>query len=119
MIEQISIYLTAMILGIMLFFSFVIAPVVFTTLDEELQKYAEEALEYGLEEYDRRQGWRGAIKNIGNDGIVNWKDYQAINSSSNKISAYLVAIFASIKAERHPQLIFSSTPFNASTEYNM
>ena len=35
MIDQISIYLTAMILGIMLFFSFVIAPVVFTTLDEE------------------------------------------------------------------------------------
>ena len=35
MIEQISIYLAAMILGIMLFFSFVIAPVVFTTLDEE------------------------------------------------------------------------------------
>ena len=35
MIEQISIYLTAMILGVMLFFSFVIAPVVFTTLDEE------------------------------------------------------------------------------------
>jgi large-conductance mechanosensitive channel len=34
MIEQASIYLTAMILGIMLFFSFVIAPVVFTTLDE-------------------------------------------------------------------------------------
>ena len=34
MIEQVSIYLTAMILGIMLFFSFVIAPVVFTTLDE-------------------------------------------------------------------------------------
>ena len=34
MIEQISINLTAMILGIMLFFSFVIAPVVFTTLDE-------------------------------------------------------------------------------------
>ncbi len=35
MIEQVSIYLTSMILGIMLFFSFVIAPVVFTTLDEE------------------------------------------------------------------------------------
>ena len=34
MIEQISVYLTSMILGIMLFFSFVIAPVVFTTLDE-------------------------------------------------------------------------------------
>ena len=35
MIEQISVSLAAMILGIMLFFSFVIAPVVFTTLDEE------------------------------------------------------------------------------------
>ena len=35
MLEQLSIYLTAMILGIMLFFSFVIAPVVFTTLDED------------------------------------------------------------------------------------
>ena len=35
MIAQISIYLVAMILGIMLFFSFVVAPVVFTTLNEE------------------------------------------------------------------------------------
>jgi hypothetical protein len=35
MIEQLSIYLIAMILGIMLFFSFIIAPVVFTTLDED------------------------------------------------------------------------------------
>ena len=35
MIEQLSIYLIVMILGIMLFFSFVIAPVVFTTLDED------------------------------------------------------------------------------------
>ena len=35
MLEQVSIHLTAMILGIMLFFSFVIAPVVFTTLDED------------------------------------------------------------------------------------
>ena len=35
MFEQISIYLISMIFGVMLFFSFVIAPVVFTTLDEE------------------------------------------------------------------------------------
>ena len=35
MIEQVSIYLIAIVLGIMLFFSFVIAPVVFTTLDED------------------------------------------------------------------------------------
>ena len=35
MLTQLSIYLTSIILGIMLFFSFVVAPVVFTTLDEE------------------------------------------------------------------------------------
>ena len=33
--EQISIYLTSIILGIMLFFSFIVAPVTFTALDEE------------------------------------------------------------------------------------
>ena len=35
MMQQISIYLTSIILGIMLFFSFVVAPVTFTALDEE------------------------------------------------------------------------------------
>ena len=35
MIDQSSLYIISMILGVMLFFSFVIAPVVFTTLDEE------------------------------------------------------------------------------------
>ena len=35
MIQQISIYLTSIILGIMLFFSFVVAPVTFSVLDEE------------------------------------------------------------------------------------
>ena len=34
MIEQISIYLISTILGIMLFFSFAIVPVIFTTLDD-------------------------------------------------------------------------------------
>ena len=35
MMQQISLYLTSIILGIMLFFSFVVAPVTFTTLNEE------------------------------------------------------------------------------------
>ena len=34
-INQLSIYLTSIILGIMIFFSFIVAPVTFTTLDEE------------------------------------------------------------------------------------
>ena len=35
MMQQISLYLTSIILGIMLFFSFVVAPVTFTELNEE------------------------------------------------------------------------------------
>ena len=35
MISNISLYLTSIILGIMLFFSFVVAPVTFTVLNEE------------------------------------------------------------------------------------
>ncbi len=35
MLEFIPVYLTAAILGIMIFFSFVVAPVIFTTLNEE------------------------------------------------------------------------------------
>ena len=35
MIEQVGLYLTSVILGTMVFFSFVVAPVIFTTLNEE------------------------------------------------------------------------------------
>jgi len=35
MISQISTYMVSMVLGIMLFFSFVVAPITFTVLDEE------------------------------------------------------------------------------------
>ena len=35
MLSQLSIYLTSIILGIMLFFSFVVAPITFTVLNEE------------------------------------------------------------------------------------
>tara|TARA_B100001996_G_scaffold275881_1_gene216578 strand:+ start:651 stop:1040 length:390 start_codon:yes stop_codon:yes gene_type:complete len=35
MFQQVGLYLTSIILGIMLFFSFVVAPVTFTSLDEE------------------------------------------------------------------------------------
>ena len=35
MLSQLSSYLTSIILGVMLFFSFVVAPITFTVLDEE------------------------------------------------------------------------------------
>ena len=37
---------------------------VLTTLDEKLQSYAEKSLKEGLEQYDKRQGWRGKAGNI-------------------------------------------------------
>ena len=38
MISQISTYMVSMVLGIMVFFSFVVAPITFTVLDEENSK---------------------------------------------------------------------------------
>ena len=35
MFEQVSLYLTSIVLGVMLFFSFVVAPITFTSLNEE------------------------------------------------------------------------------------
>jgi penicillin-binding protein 1A len=40
-----------------------------TTLDLDLQRAAQEAVRRGLEELDRRQGWRGAEKVVSPDGI--------------------------------------------------
>ena len=37
---------------------------VITTIDPILQKAAIDSLRKGLEEYDKRHGWRGAIENI-------------------------------------------------------
>jgi penicillin-binding protein 1A len=39
-----------------------------TTLEPELQAIAEDALREGLEDFDRRKGWRGAVTRISTDG---------------------------------------------------
>lgn len=36
---------------------------IYTTINSQRQKYAEEAVQEGLEDYDRRHGWRGAEAN--------------------------------------------------------
>jgi len=46
---------------------------VYTTIDSKRQEYAEESLQAGLEDYDRRHGWRGA---------------EAHNKPLNKFNAY-------------------------------
>lgn len=45
---------------------------VFGTIVPEYQEMAMKALRTGLEEYDRRHGWRGAVTNI--NGVENWID---------------------------------------------
>ncbi len=42
-----------------------------TTLNPELQRYADKALFNGLEALDKRQGWRGAIDNINLKKVTN------------------------------------------------
>ncbi len=53
---------------------------VYTNINTELQKYADEALRSGLIEYDRRHGFTGPISNVKND-IGSWQ------SALKKISA--------------------------------
>jgi len=42
---------------------------VYSTLNVELQKAANEALRQGLRDYDKRHGWRGASRNLLSEGI--------------------------------------------------
>ena len=53
-----------------------------TPLDLELQTIATQALRKGLEEYDRRRGWRGSIKNkkINSNWNKDLEKYQTENS---------------------------------------
>lgn len=43
---------------------------IYSTVNPDYQNMAAHALREALEEYDRRHGWRGALKNI--DGVENW-----------------------------------------------
>lgn len=43
-----------------------------TTVDPSLQVIADKALRKGLSAYDRRQGWRGPLTNIGAEGLEDW-----------------------------------------------
>ncbi|MBT4110176.1 MAG: PBP1A family penicillin-binding protein [Pelagibacterales bacterium] len=66
---------------------------VLTTLDEELQSYAEESLKAGLEEYDRRQGWRGKLGSLKLlDLNSNWLSYFKNYKLENKESILYAVI---------------------------
>ena len=46
---------------------------VFTTINGEQQKYAQNAVVRGLMEYDRRHGWRGVEQSLVGTGLFDWK----------------------------------------------
>jgi len=49
---------------------------VFSTLNVEAQKAANNAVRAGLREYDRRHGWRGVERNLLNEGIKDLKSHE-------------------------------------------
>jgi penicillin-binding protein 1A len=50
---------------------------VYTTLNVDMQKAADQALRDGLHEYDRRHGWRGNLPNILRDHLGTLEKYQS------------------------------------------
>ncbi len=67
---------------------------ILTTLDEDLQIIAQNALLEGLSEYDKRRGWRGPIDKIDSIGInKNWlTQLQSLNLIDNMNNRYGVII---------------------------
>jgi len=58
-----------------------------STIDTYYQEEAYKALKWGIEQYDRRHGWRGPIENVGND-IKNFLNYKfEINFPDNWLPA--------------------------------
>ena len=65
-----------------------------TSLDSKTQDIATKALRENLEEYDRRHGWRGAIKNIKN--VSTWKN-QTTEIKFDEINNWNLALVISIQ----------------------
>ena len=85
-----------------------------TPLNLTLQKIASDVLRKGIENYDKRKGWRGSIKNI-NPSNNNWKSL--INNNLEKKIGWEVAkiirvddtkIKIEIKKNKYGEILFSS-----------
>ncbi len=71
---------------------------VYTTVDPDVQTMARDALKNGLREYDRRHGYRGALKNI--DGVDNWmKAVREIELPAMVDSDWQLAVVLKIKKD--------------------
>ncbi len=67
-----------------------------TTLDPRLQKIATEAVRQEFNNYDRRHGWRGALKNISLQG--NWReDFQKEETPAGADREWHLAVVKSVE----------------------
>ena len=72
-----------------------------TTLDSTLQRYAEDALIWGIESYDKRRGWRGELKNIGKIDIKDdWLNIISKLSKNKNFTNKVLAVVIDITEER-------------------
>ncbi len=70
-----------------------------TTLDPRLQEIATKAFVKGLDDYDRRHGWRGAITNLPFD--ENWKDkFSEIAMPKGAKENWQLAIVKSVEKDK-------------------
>ena len=67
---------------------------ILTTLDEDLQKIAQDSLFEGILEYDKRQGWRGKVTKIDKNDIANnWlSKLQSLDLLNNNFNLYGVIL---------------------------
>ena len=65
-----------------------------TSLDSSLQKIATKALRDNLEDYDKRHGWRGAVKNIKNANV--WKN-EISNIKFDEINNWKLALVTNVE----------------------
>jgi penicillin-binding protein 1A len=61
---------------------------VYTTLNSEMQQWAEQALKEGLHALDKRRGWRGGLKNVRN------------NEENTPIESYILPSWKKLKIEK-------------------
>jgi len=49
---------------------------VYSTLNVPMQNFANAAVRQGLRDYDKRHGWRGVERNLVQDNVKNWENYE-------------------------------------------
>lgn len=73
-----------------------------STLDARLQNYAVNALRAGLVRYDRRHGWRGALKNISVAG--DWAQYLHSQGNQSGISTWRLAVVLGFQPDKSVEI---------------